>query len=91
MLALKDEMEALKDTPPPRDYTNEQITTWLDSLKAAPDDKAIHLLIERIDVKSKTDISITSTLTSVLGETGRGEPQHFFPKILFSYSILLNK
>ncbi|MCL2365599.1 MAG: hypothetical protein FWC75_00935 [Oscillospiraceae bacterium] len=50
----------------------EQIEAWLNSLKKAPDKKAVHLLIERIDVMTKTDFSIMSTLTSVLGETGCG-------------------
>ena len=72
MKALKDEMEALRETTPPQDFTTEQITAWLELLKADPDDKAIHLLIERIDVKTKTDFSITSTLKSVLGENGCG-------------------
>ena len=35
--------------------------------------KAIHLLIERIDVVNKTTFNITSTLKAVLGETGRGD------------------
>lgn len=73
MQTLQNEMEALKDTPPPHDFTVPQIVAWLESLKAAADEKAVHLLVERIDVKTKTDISITSTLTSVLGETGRGD------------------
>ena len=72
MKALKDEMEALRETTPPQDFTTEQITAWLELLKADPDDRAIHLLIERIDVKTKTDFSITSTLKSVLGENGCG-------------------
>ena len=56
---------------------------WLESLKANPDEKAVHLLIERIDVnqsedKEKTDISIQSTLISVLGKDGgdRGARTH---------------
>lgn len=73
MQAIKDEIEALRDTPPPRDFTTEQITAWLEALKAAPDEKAIHLLIQRIEVKPKTDISISSMLSSVLGEHGRGD------------------
>ena len=72
MKALKDEMDALIETEPPKDYTIEQIETWLSSLKNAPDEKAVHLLIERIDVITKTDFNITSTLKSVLGENGCG-------------------
>lgn len=85
MKALKDEIDALKESKPPQDYTVEQIETWLNSLKNAPDEKAIHLLIERIDVKIKTDFNITSTLKTVLCKHGCGETQHILPKILFSF------
>lgn len=73
MLAIKQEMDALEETPPPHDFTADQIKAWLNSLKNETDTKAIHLLIERIEVNSKTDINAFSTLTSVLGETGRGD------------------
>ena len=63
-------MEELRNAPPPKDYTVEQITAWLDSIKVAPDEKAVHLLIDRIIVNSKTDIKVISTLTSILGNTG---------------------
>ena len=56
----------------PKDYTTEQIEAWLSSLRAAADEKAIHLLVERIDVISKTDFNIISTLESVMRETGCG-------------------
>ena len=73
---IKDEIESLKLTEPPEDYTAEQVKSWLNSLRQASDEKAIHLLIERIDVKNgqknKTDISITSKLTAVLGINGCG-------------------
>ena len=72
MQALNDEMDALREAPPPQDYTSEQIKAWLDAIKAAPDKKAVHLLIDRITVMNKTDISIASTLTSVLGDAGWG-------------------
>lgn len=85
MKALKEEMQALQETLPPHDFTVDQITAWLEALKAAPDEKAIHLLIEKINIKNKTDISIFSTLTSVLGEIGCGSTQHALPKILFAY------
>ncbi len=73
MQALKDEMAALEETPPPHDFTADQIKAWLTALKAAPDAKAVHLLVDRIEVYTKTDIRVFSTLTSVLGETGRGD------------------
>lgn len=74
MKTLKDEMQALSETPMPQDFTTAQITAWLEALKAAADEKAIHLLIERIDVmqNQKTEFNIQSTLKSVLGETGSG-------------------
>ena len=72
MKEIKEEIETLKAVAPPEDFTVEYIKSWLESLKSAPDDKAIHLLIEseRIDLKDKTDFNITSTLKSVLGENG---------------------
>ncbi len=69
MQGLKEEIAALQATEPPKDFTVEQITAWLNALKASPDDKAIHLLVERIDIKNKTVANITSTLKTVLGET----------------------
>ncbi len=74
MQRLLDEMAGLRDAQPPKDYTTDQIYTWLEALKNAADDKAIHLLIERIDVasaprkKEATDFNITSTLKSVVGK-----------------------
>ena len=72
MEILKAEIDSLKNATPPKDYTTDYIVAWLNSIKANPDDKAIRLLIERIDVKSTTDIRITSTLTSVVGNIGCG-------------------
>lgn len=72
MQTLKEEIAALEATEPPKDFTVEQITAWLNALKASPDDKAVHLLIERIDIKEKTVFSVTSTLKTVLGNHGCG-------------------
>lgn len=72
METLKLEIESLKCRKPPKDFTFDCVSGWLEALKANPDEKAIHLLIERIDVKSTTDIRITSTLTSVVGKLGCG-------------------
>jgi len=69
---LKAEVAALEATEPPKDFTVDQVRAWLEALKACPDERAIHLLVERIDIKQKTEISITSTLNSVLGESGCG-------------------
>ena len=68
MNALKAEIECLKNTEPPKDYTVEQITSWLETLKNNTDETAVRLLIERIDIKNKTEINIHSTLNSVLGD-----------------------
>ena len=72
MQSIKDEIAALRVAEPPRDFTTDQITTWLDAVKSASDEKAIHLFIERIDVINKTDFNMTSTLKSVLGNLGSG-------------------
>lgn len=90
MQELKDEIAALCDTQPPKDFTVDTIKAWLEALKANPDEKAVHLLVERIDVKQdkqkeKTEFSITSTLNSVLGNLGCGGTQHILPEILFGY------
>jgi len=70
MQTLQEEIEALRHMEPPQDYTTDTIKAWLDSIKKAPDEKVVHLLIERIDIKDKTDFKITSTLKSVLGKNG---------------------
>ncbi|MGI5984590.1 MAG: hypothetical protein GXY01_04855 [Clostridiales bacterium] len=75
--ALKQEMEVLSVSEPPRDYTTEQIITWLGSIREAPDETAVRLLIERIEVKkdkekATTEFNIISTLNSVVGKNGCG-------------------
>lgn len=72
MKSLKAEIAALQETEPPKDFTVEQIQAWLETIKAAPDEKAVHLLIDRIDIKNKTEFNVQSTLNSVLGENGCG-------------------
>lgn len=72
MAAIKNQIAALESTEPPKDFTVEHIRAWLESIKAAPDEKAVHLLIERIDIKNKTETNIRSTLETVLGESGCG-------------------
>ncbi|MBQ2769788.1 MAG: hypothetical protein IJF41_00920, partial [Clostridia bacterium] len=69
------EIAALETKEPPKDYTVDQVRAWLEAIKAAPTDKAVRLLIDRIDVKrekEKTEFSIESTLNSVLGKNGCG-------------------
>lgn len=81
MQEIKTEIETLDQITPPPDYTPDYIKNWLDSLKNEPDEKAVHLLIERIDRIStedgKTAFNVTSTLKAILvgvaGEHGRGD------------------
>lgn len=69
---LKKELQTLSETTVPRDYTVTQVLTWLDSLKNSTDERqTVLLLVSRINA-TKTEINVTSTLTSVLGETGCG-------------------
>lgn len=65
---LKAEIEALETAEPPEEYSTNTILEWLKAIKAAPDQRAVHLLIERVEVSSdqeKTDVNVVSTLTSV--------------------------
>ena len=83
---VKEELSVLRENPLPKaDYTENQVISWLQSLKSSKDAKALQLLIERIDVIEKTEFNITSTLNSVLGENGRGDSCHCLPAILFWY------
>ena len=71
MTELKEEIEILKNTEAPKDFTVETIQSWLNNLKHSADRDAIKLLIERIDVEldenEKTVFNITSTLNTVVG------------------------
>lgn len=93
---LKKEITALKDTTPPEDYTVDTIRQWLNSLKNSPDEKAVQLLISRIDVqelssvKSNNSLNIHSTLSELLENMVAGvrtiEYKRQFPEILFTFS-----
>lgn len=88
--AIKSEIAALETMEPPKDYTVDQVRAWLEAIKAAPTDKAVRLLIDRIDVKrekEKTEFSIESTLNSVLGKNGCGGTIPILPAILFSFRV----
>lgn len=87
METIKAEIEALKNAEPPKDYSTETIHNWLESLRNAPDEAAVHLLIERIDIKNKTIFNIQSTLKTVLGNIGCGGLQHILPEILFRFIV----
>jgi site-specific DNA recombinase len=88
MKAIKEEIEGLRERRPPKDFTEESIKGWLNSIKQAPSPENIHLLVEKITVfkiNGKTDASAISTLTSVVRNIGGDTPLHCFPTILFEY------
>ena len=61
MQTLKDDIEALKQAEPPKDYTVDMVKEWLQSIKDAPDEK------------DNTDFNIESTLKPVLENMVAGE------------------
>ena len=76
MSALKNEIEELKEATPPEDYSVDVIQDWLQSIRNAPDEKAVHLLIDRIEAirtDDKTDFNISTTLKPVLEILVAGE------------------
>ena len=81
MQEIKAEIATLEQAQPPKDFTAETVQGWLQSLRNAPDQAAVRLLIERIDVlpaaenaddKEKTVFNIQSTLKTVLRNIGCG-------------------
>ena len=65
MTKLKSEITELQQAEPPADYTVDTIPERLQSIRTAPDEKAVHLLIDRIEAKraeNNTDVKILSTL-----------------------------
>ena len=76
MSKLKSEIEELKEVTPPEDYSVDVIQEWLQSIRSAPDEKAVHLLIDRIEAvrtEDKTDFNISTTLKPVLENMVAGE------------------
>ena len=68
MEKLQKEIETLKNAEPPESYSTEVISDWLASIQEAPTQKAIKLLVERIDVEQqgrKIDLRVESTLKSI--------------------------
>ncbi len=68
MKTIKEEIKVLENTTPPEEYSTDVILDWLKSIRTAPDSRAVHLLVQRIDVVSdneKTDFNVVSTLESV--------------------------
>lgn len=77
MERLKSEIAALEQVQPERDFIPSEITIWLETLRTAPDHKAVKLLIERIDVAyysetQKTVFNMQSILNTVLRKNGCG-------------------
>lgn len=70
--SLKLEIASLQEAKPPKDYTNDEIIRWLNSLREEENrKKAVQLLVDKITIK-KTDANVESTLTSVLSKIGCG-------------------
>ena len=68
MKTIKEEIKVLENTTPPEEYSTDVILDWLKSIRTAPDSRAVHLLVQRIEVTSdneKTDFNVVSTLESV--------------------------
>lgn len=84
IMAIKGEIESLKQEEPPRMYSKEQIVNWLEHIKEAPDDKVMKILISKVTV-DKEKLSIESTLNK--RNLGCGEPLPIYPlpRILFEY------
>ena len=62
----------LSEAKPPRDFTAPQIENWFKAICTSPDEKAVKLSIERIDIEKTTDIKIKSNLMSVVSTVGCG-------------------
>lgn len=80
MAEIKAEIAALEAMEPPEDYTVDTIRQWLTALKNNPDEKAVKLLIKRIDVsgdKNNNVFNIQSTLNTLLEIVVRVAIQHF--------------
>ena len=68
MKTIKEEIKVLENTAPPEEYSTDVILDWLKSIRTTPDSRAVHLLIEKVEIfadKEKTDFHIVSTLESV--------------------------
>ena len=50
MQQLKKQIEMLKNTKPPKEYTVSTIRAWLSAIKAQPDREAVRRMISRIDI-----------------------------------------
>lgn len=74
---VKEDIATLEQVKPPKDITHQVIRSWLQQLSTHPDQAAMRLLIERVDVlpheqKERTVFNIQSTLKTVLRINGCG-------------------
>ena len=70
---MQEIIAVLEMAEPPKDYTTDEIRSWMESIRKAPSEKAVKLLIARIEAqKDPTAFNIVSTLKAVGGKVGCG-------------------
>ena len=73
MEEIQQTIAVLEMAEPPKDYTTDEIRSWMESIRKAPSEKAVKLLIARIEAqKDPTAFNIVSTLKAVGGKVGCG-------------------
>ena len=66
MEEIQKTIAVLEMAEPPKDYTSDEVRAWMKSIKDAPSDKAVQMLIARIEAqKDPTAFNIESTLKAV--------------------------
>ena len=86
MKEIQETIGVLQMAEPPKDYTTDEIRAWMKSIREAPNEKAIQLLIARIEAqKDPTAFNIESTLKAVGGKVGCGSAIAIFPPTLFRW------
>lgn len=73
MEEIQKTIAVLEMAEPPKDYTSDEVRAWMKSIKDAPSDKAVQMLIARIEAqKDPTAFNIESTLKAVGRKLGCG-------------------
>ena len=73
MEEIQKTIAVLEMAEPPKDYTSDEVRAWMKSIKDAPSDKAVQMLIARIETqKDPTAFNIESTLKAVGRKLGCG-------------------
>ena len=86
MEEIQETIRVLEMAEPPKDYTSDEIRSWMGSIRKAPSEKAVKLLIARIEAqKVPTAFNIESTLKAVGGKVGCGSDIAILPPTLFRY------